>query len=129
MVAWFDFRSSLIWSDQKLTILFSLSSVRERTLDQSPLGPNGILSVMRTPLALPPYRKSEGKRVMERGRFKQSAAPSDQRLEEQAKRLRKEARGTPPGVEREKLIRLARQAERAAHIQQWLTSPGLQAPR
>ncbi|MEA3159451.1 MAG: hypothetical protein QOD95_999 [Gammaproteobacteria bacterium] len=64
----------------------------------------------------------------QRRSFKQSA-PLDQRLEEQAKRLRKEAKGTPPGVEREKLIRQARQAEMAAHIQQWLTSPGLQAPR
>jgi hypothetical protein len=61
---------------------------------------------------------------MERYRFEQSAAPLDQRLEEQAKRLRKEV-----GVEREKLIRLAGQAETAAHIQEWLTSPGLQAPR
>jgi hypothetical protein len=66
---------------------------------------------------------------MERYRFKQSAAPLDQRLEEQAKRLRKEAKGTPPGVEREKLIRQARQAETAAHIDKWLTSSGLQAPR
>ena len=66
---------------------------------------------------------------MERYRFKQSAAPLDQRLEEQAKRLRKEAKGTPPGVEREKLIRQARQAETAAHMDKWLTSPGLQAPR
>jgi hypothetical protein len=64
----------------------------------------------------------------QRRSFKQSA-PLDQRLEEQAKRLRKEAKGTPPGVEREKLIRQARQAEMAAHIQQCLTSPGLQAPR
>jgi hypothetical protein len=61
---------------------------------------------------------------MERYRFKQSATRSDQRLEEQAKRLRKEV-----AVEREKLIRLARQAETAAHIQEWLSSPGLQAPR
>jgi hypothetical protein len=79
---------------------------------------------MRTPVALPPYRKSEGKRVMERYRFEQSAAPSDQRVEEQAKRLRKEVE-----VEREKVIRLARQVETAAHKEQWLTSPGLQAPR
>ena len=64
---------------------------------------------------------------MER-RFKQSV-PIDQRLIEQAKRLRKEAKGIPPGVEREKLIRRARQAETAAHIQERLTSPGLQAPR
>ena len=66
---------------------------------------------------------------MERYRFEQSAAPLDQRLQEQAKRLRKEAKGTPPGVEREKLIRQARQAETAAHMDKWLTSPGLQAPR
>jgi predicted trehalose synthase len=65
---------------------------------------------------------------MERRSFKQSA-PFDQRMEALAKRLRKEAQGTPPGVEREKLMRRARQAETAAHIQEWLTSPGLQAPR
>jgi hypothetical protein len=78
--------------------------------------------------ALPFYWKSGKERMMERRSFKPSAS-LDQRLEEQAKRLRKEAKGTPPGVEREKLIRLARQAETAAHIQQWITSPGLQAPR
>ena len=66
-------------------------------------------------------------RVMQRRQFKQTA-PLDQRLQEQAKRLRKEAQGTPPGVERESLIRRARQAETAAHIQEWLSSPGLQPP-
>jgi broad specificity phosphatase PhoE len=65
---------------------------------------------------------------MERRSFKPSA-PLDQRFEEQAKRLRKEAKGTPPGVKRDKLIRLARQTETAAHIQEWLSSPGLQTPR
>jgi hypothetical protein len=65
---------------------------------------------------------------MERRTFKKSA-PLNQRLDEQAKRLRKEAKGTPPGVEREKLIRQARQAETAAHMDKWLTSPGLLAPR
>jgi hypothetical protein len=65
---------------------------------------------------------------MGRRNFKPSA-PLDQRLEEQAKRLRQEARGTPPGVKREKLIHLARQAETAAHIGEWLGSHGLRAPR
>jgi hypothetical protein len=65
---------------------------------------------------------------MQRRSFKQ-IPPLDQRLEEQAKRLRKEAQGTPPGVERDKLIRLARQAETAAHMDEWLSSPGLRAPR
>jgi len=45
-------------------------------------------------------------------------------------RLRKEAQGTPLGVEREKLIRQARKAEAAARIQEWLSSPGsLQPPK
>lgn len=65
---------------------------------------------------------------MQQLRFKQSA-PLDQRLSQEAERLRKEAKGTPPGFDREKLIRRARQMETAAHMQEWLTSPGLQAPR
>jgi hypothetical protein len=53
----------------------------------------------------------------------QHDVPLDQRLVEEAQRLRKEARGTPPGITREKLI------ETASHIYEWLGSPGLQAPR
>jgi hypothetical protein len=65
---------------------------------------------------------------MPRRSFKQ-VAPLNQRLTEEAQRLRKEARGTPPGVERETLMRQARQAETTAHMQEWLTFPGLQGPR
>ena len=64
---------------------------------------------------------------MQRRRLIQTA-PLEQRLEERAKRLRQEARGTPPGIEREKLIRRARQAETASHINQWISSKGLQPP-
>lgn len=64
---------------------------------------------------------------MQRRRFKQTTS-LDQRLEEQAKRLRQAARGIPPGVERDRLIRRARQAEVAAHMNEWLSSPGLQPP-
>jgi hypothetical protein len=53
----------------------------------------------------------------------------DQRLTEEAARFRKEARGTPPGAERERLIRLARRAETACHMNEWLNSPGLQQPK
>jgi len=63
--------------------------------------------------------------MQEPRRFNQTA-PLDQRLIEEAQRLRKEARGTHPGIERERLIRRARQAETAAHMQEWLT--GLQPP-
>jgi hypothetical protein len=34
-----------------------------------------------------------------------------------------------PGIERERLIRRARQAEVGAQMSQWLSSPGLQAPK
>jgi hypothetical protein len=65
---------------------------------------------------------------MERRRFIQSAS-LDQRLLEQAERLRKEARGTPPGVERARLLQLARQAEIGAHMSEWLSVPDQRAPR
>ena len=52
-----------------------------------------------------------------------------QRLIEQAKRLREEAKLKGPGVERETLLRKARQAETAAHIDDWPSSPGLKAPK
>jgi hypothetical protein len=50
-------------------------------------------------------------------------------LTKEAQRLRKEAQGTPPGIERQRLIRRARQSETAARMQEWLSSPGLQRPR
>ena len=53
----------------------------------------------------------------------------DERLSKDAERLRKEARGTPPGVERDRLIRRARFLETASHMSEWLSSPGLQSPR
>jgi len=45
----------------------------------------------------------------------------------EAKRLN--AQGTPPGIPRDMLIRKARQAKTAAHMREWLSSPGLQAPK
>ena len=66
--------------------------------------------------------------MQERRRFQQ-IDPLDKRLSEEAQRLRKEARGTPPGVERERLIRRARLAETGAHMSEWLSSPGLRSPK
>jgi len=51
------------------------------------------------------------------------------RLADEAKRLRKEAQGTPPGVARELLLLRARQAETGSHMSEWLRSPGLQSPK
>jgi hypothetical protein len=66
--------------------------------------------------------------VMERRRFKQTTS-LDQRLEEQAKRLRAEAREAPTGIEREQLMRRARQTEVAARMSAWLSSAELQPPK
>jgi hypothetical protein len=56
------------------------------------------------------------------------ANPLDDRAKEQAAQLLKEAEITPPGWKRDQLLREARLAETASHIQEWLTSPGLQPP-
>jgi hypothetical protein len=65
---------------------------------------------------------------MERRRFTQET-PLDQRLDDHAKRLRKEAKGTPTGIKRDDLIRRARQAETAARMSEWLSKPGIQPPQ
>ena len=65
--------------------------------------------------------------MQQRRHFRQTE-PLEKRLTDEAVRLRKEARGTPPGIERERLMRRARQAETGSQIHAWLTSPGLHAP-
>ena len=83
---------------------------------------------METPIALPPILERMEQRMLERRRFTQTE-PSEKRLTAEAARLRKEARGTPPGIEHDRLVRRARQAETASHMTEWLASGGLQAPK
>jgi hypothetical protein len=64
----------------------------------------------------------------ERRRIEHSDTLEEQ-LASEAKRLRKEAEKLRPGAEREALLRRARQAETGSHVSEWLSSPGLQAPR
>jgi hypothetical protein len=52
-----------------------------------------------------------------------------ERLDHESARLRFEAKKMPHCSEREMLIRKARQVETATHINEWLSSPGLRAPR
>jgi hypothetical protein len=65
---------------------------------------------------------------MQRRRRIKQIDPLDKRLSEEAERLRQEAEDTPASAEHERLIRRARQAETAAHVIEWLSSPGLKAP-
>lgn len=52
----------------------------------------------------------------------------DQRLQQAADAARGAAQLLPEGRQRETLMEKARQAETAAHINEWLASPGLRAP-
>ena len=63
-----------------------------------------------------------------RRRFKQSNS-LEERLSDEAKRLREEAKLLPPGAVREQVLRKARQAETGSHMSEWLRSPGLKPPK
>ena len=64
---------------------------------------------------------------MQRRRFRNMLSFPDG-LTREAERLRAEAKKLPPGPQRHDLERKARQAETAAHIDEWLKSPGLRSP-
>jgi hypothetical protein len=64
----------------------------------------------------------------QRRRFKQPDLLED-RLAEEAKRLREHAKLLKPGAARDELIRKAEQAETGAHMSEWLRSPGLRPPQ
>jgi hypothetical protein len=70
---------------------------------------------------------STGEIAMHRRHFKRTQS-LEERLAQEAKRLREEAKLLPPGALREELIRRARHAETASHLNEWLMSPGLRPP-
>jgi len=53
----------------------------------------------------------------------------DQRLASEAQRLEAQAKKMAPGRDREMLLRKAGQTRIAAHINEWLSSPGLMPPK
>jgi hypothetical protein len=63
-----------------------------------------------------------------RRRFTQTESFKD-RLTAFAQDARDEAAKLPPCAEREDLLCKARQADTASHVDEWVNSPGLLAPR
>jgi hypothetical protein len=61
-------------------------------------------------------------------RFKQTV-PLNERLTVWAKEVMAKALALPPGPERDELLKKAREAEIAAHLNDWAHSPGLQPPK
>ena len=66
---------------------------------------------------------------MSRIQRNQPEAPLQDRLVLDAVRLKDEANELPPGLLRDARIRKARQAVTASRVNEWLSSPGLQAPK
>jgi hypothetical protein len=66
--------------------------------------------------------------MTERRRFKQTISLKD-RLIAFAKDARDRAAQLAPGMEREDLLKKARLADTASHIDDWANSPGLQPPK
>ena len=64
---------------------------------------------------------------MQRRRYKNTLTFPD-RLPTVPARLRQEAEASPPGPQRDELLRKARQAETALRINEWISSPGLKPP-
>ena len=65
--------------------------------------------------------------MLKRRRFKQTSSLTE-RLVEDVEQLKQQLATLPPGPERDLIVRRIRQNETAAHIDEWLRSPGLQPP-
>jgi hypothetical protein len=65
---------------------------------------------------------------MQRRRFKNTLTFPD-RLKTFAEELKAKAAELRPGPEQDALLRRARQADTASHIDEWANSPGLQPPK
>jgi hypothetical protein len=66
--------------------------------------------------------------MFSRRRFKQASALKD-RLASFAKEVREKASLLPHGRERDDMLKKARQAETASHLDDWVNSPGLRSPK
>ncbi|MFT4115079.1 hypothetical protein [Bradyrhizobium sp.] len=65
--------------------------------------------------------------MFKRRRFKQQLTLQD-RLAAWSKAVHEQAAALPPGPERDALIKKARQADVANHLDDWVRSTGLQPP-
>ena len=73
-------------------------------------------------MSRPPADEAPSKSINRRRRVRQTVSLQD-RLAQQARVDRDQARRLPPGREREELLRHARRAESASQMTEWLTFP------
>ncbi|WP_028138864.1 hypothetical protein [Bradyrhizobium japonicum] len=65
---------------------------------------------------------------MQQRRRDKQVTTLEERLLKEAERVKARADALPAGVEKDRLLRQAHQAEATAHLKVWLTSPGLLPP-
>ena len=65
--------------------------------------------------------------MKKRRRFRQTSTLVE-RLAEDTEQLREQAKGLQPGTALDHIQKRIRQNETAAHMSEWLNSPGLKAP-
>ena len=65
--------------------------------------------------------------MLERRPFKQTR-PLKDRLTAFAEEARQKATELPPGPERDEMLKKARQADTASHLDAWANSPGVRPP-
>ena len=65
---------------------------------------------------------------MKRNRGKQTVSLED-RIADEVRRLREKAELLPQGPRRDQAMRRVQQAETGLHMNEWLTSPGLQSQK
>jgi hypothetical protein len=66
---------------------------------------------------------------MQRRRHVKQTESLKDRLASFAKKVREKALLLPPGAEKDDLLRRARQADSASHLDEWVNSPELQPPK
>jgi hypothetical protein len=66
--------------------------------------------------------------MIKRRRFKQTE-PLKERLADWAADVRAQAAKLKPGPEQDAMLKRARQADTALHLDEWANSPGLQPPK
>ncbi len=66
--------------------------------------------------------------MMEQQRFTRKSSLHD-RLIALAQQTREKASLLAPGLEQQEMLRKARQADTAVHMDDWLNSPGLRSPK
>jgi hypothetical protein len=84
--------------------------------------------VTERPLCARLHSKQGEERMQMRRQSKQETSLNE-RLANEAHLAIEKADQLPPGPEREALLKKARQADTAAHINDWLNSPGLRSPK